>query len=334
MTWGVQNTEAEAHEQLSFALDCGINFFDTAELYPIPPTADTQGRTDRYISTWLKHQKRDTLTIATKVAGASDKTYFRDSGDQTRVNATQIVESVDKSLARLGIEHIDLLQIHWPDRYVPLFGAGPYDVANEREAVPIEEQLRGLEKVVKAGKVRYVGLSNETSYGVMKFCQLAEQLGLPKVVSIQNVYHLMARLEYEVNLAECCSPTNCNVGLLAYSPLAGGALSGKYLGDQAPKNARLAMFPGYMERYKGSRSALATAEYVNVAKKYGLTPSQMALAFVKSRWFVASSIIGATTMDQLKENIGAFACDLSPECLADIELVHKKFKDPSYSDAA
>ncbi|CAG9466509.1 unnamed protein product [Pedinophyceae sp. YPF-701] len=329
MTWGVQNTEEEAHEQLSFALDCGINFLDTAEMYPVPPTEDTQGRTDRYIATWLKDQARDKITLATKVSGYSDKAYLRDGADKTRVDRANILESVDKSLARLGTDYVDLLQIHWPDRYVPLFGQAGYDPSQEREAVPFEEQLRALEEVVRAGKVRYIGVSNETTFGVCKFAELAAAHSLPKIVSIQNVYHLMARGAFETDLAEACAPSNYNVGLLAYSPLAGGALSGKYLAADPPKDSRLNLFPGFMERYKASHAARATAKYVEVAQKHGVTPTELALAYVKSRWFVASSIIGATKMDQLKEDIGAFTVELPDECLADVEAVHLDFTDPS-----
>ncbi|CAK0734225.1 hypothetical protein CVIRNUC_000401 [Coccomyxa viridis] len=328
MTWGVQNKESEAHQQLSYAVqDIGLNFFDTAEIYPVPPSAETQGQTDRFISTWLKKQKREELVLATKVAGYGNK-YLRQNGEETRITAKQVEESVNGSLSRLGTDHIDLLQVHWPDRYVPLFGAGAYDIANERDEVPFEEQLRALDNVVRAGKVRYIGVSNETSYGVMRFAQLAEQLGLPKIVSIQNSYSLLVRTGFETDLAEVCAPRQANVGLLAYSPLAGGALSGKYT-DKAPEGARFTIFPGYMERYTKSLAKQAVAEYAAVAKKHGLTPTELALAWCKGKWQVTSTIIGATSMEQLKENIGAFDIELSEDAINDIERVYKRFRDPT-----
>lgn len=217
-----------------------------------------------------------------------------------------------------------------------MFGAAGYDAALEREGdVPFEEQLRGLERVVAAGKVRWVGLSNETSYGVMSFVAAAQAAGLPhlKPVSIQNSYSLLVRGPFETDLAEVCAPRQCNVGLLAYSPLAGGALSGKYIaGDEATlARSRLALFTGYMARYKQSLAQEAVAAYVEVAGRHGLTPSQLALAWCRSRWFVASTIIGATTMEQLRENVGAFDVELTPECVADVDAVYRRFRDPAFN---
>lgn len=331
MTWGRQNTEQEAHMQLSYAFDLGVNFLDTAEMYPVPPNADTKGFTDKYIGTWLRSQKRENIVLASKVSGYSDKTWLREQG--TRVNAYQIEQSVNDSLQRLQTDHLDLLQIHWPDRYLPLFGSGIYDAKNEREGdVSFEDQLKGLEKVIKAGKVRHVGVSNETSYGVMRFVQLAEQHNLPRIVSIQNCYNLLARGPFDTDLAEVCAPRQCNVGLLAYSPLAGGALSGKYVqgGDNLP-NARFNMFPGYMARYNKSPAKSAVSSYIELARKYGLTPTQLALGWLHQRSCVCSTIIGATSAEQLKENISAFDKELSPECLQEIEDLHRKFRDPAMS---
>ncbi|KIZ07436.1 Aldo/keto reductase family [Monoraphidium neglectum] len=327
MTWGKQNTEAEAHEQLSYAFDAGLNFLDTAEMYPVPPAKETQGRTDLYIGSWLKtgRVKREDVVIATKVSGYSvQNSYVRSPPETTRVTKAQIKASVDASLQRLGVDHVDLLQIHWPDRYVSLFGAPTYDIANEREGdVPFEEQLRGLEDVVKAGKVRYVGVSNETSYGVSEFAWAAKTLGLPKIQTIQNCYHLLCRTAYETDLAETCR--RHDVSLLAYSPLAGGALSGKYLTRDAPKEARFNLFPGYMERYYQSLARSATEEYAELAKKHGLTPTQLALAWCRSRWFVRSTIIGATSLPQLKENLDAFSVELSPEVIEGVNQLYKKY---------
>eukprot|EP00197_Chlamydomonas_leiostraca_P005555 CAMPEP_0202867978 /NCGR_PEP_ID=MMETSP1391-20130828/9902_1 /ASSEMBLY_ACC=CAM_ASM_000867 /TAXON_ID=1034604 /ORGANISM="Chlamydomonas leiostraca, Strain SAG 11-49" /LENGTH=386 /DNA_ID=CAMNT_0049548071 /DNA_START=29 /DNA_END=1189 /DNA_ORIENTATION=- len=329
MTWGQQNTEKEAHEQLSYAWDMGINFMDTAEMYPVPTKAETQGLTDKYIGSWMKGRKRDSIVLASKISGYSERTtWVRDPPRTTRVTREQIKESVDASLKRLGTDHIDLLQIHWPDRYVPLFGGGAYDAAQERQGdVPFEEQLQGMEDVIKAGKVRWIGVSNETSYGVCEFSWLAKTKGLPKIVSIQNSYSLLVRDKFEHDLAETCR--RHNVGLLAYSPLAGGSLSGKYNRESVDPKARLNLFPGYMERYGKSMVKEAVAEYEKIAKKHGMTPSELALAWCKSRWFVASTIIGATTLAQLKEDILAFDKDISPECAADIAAVHKRWRDPT-----
>eukprot|EP00897_Mesotaenium_endlicherianum_P008321 jgi/Mesen1/7517/ME000039S06733 len=334
MTWGNQNTEEEAHRQLSFAFDQGINMFDSAEMYPVPPREHYQGSTDRYIATWLKHQPRDKVLVATKVSGYSvAHGYVRSHGGTVRVDGPNVRESVERSLQRLGVDHIDLLQIHWPDRYVPLFGEYGYDPQKEREAVPFAEQLRVFQDLINEGKVRYLGVSNETSLGVTEFWNLARMQGLPKIVSIQNSYSLLVRNPFEVNLAEVCAPRNANVGLLAYSPLAGGALSGKYIDSdsEAAKKGRFNVFVGYMERFNKSYARDAVREYADVAKKHGMTPAQMALAFVRDRWFVTSNIIGATSMEQLKENLSAYTLQrpLSEDVMRDIDLVFKKYRDPA-----
>ncbi|XP_024390226.1 uncharacterized protein [Physcomitrium patens] len=332
MTWGNQNTEKEAHEQLCYAFDNGINIFDSAEVYPIPMTPETTGRTDKFISTWLKTMPRDKVIVATKVAGYSEnRTYIRDNGKTVRVDEENITESVDKSLKRLGTDHIDLLQIHWPDRYVPLFGEKYFDPQNMREAVPIVEQLEALKKVIDQGKVRYVGVSNESSWGVMEFTRVAEQLNLPKIVSIQNSYSLLVRTMFEVDLVEVCHPDNCNVGLLAYSPLGGGALTGKYTN---PENTtgRFNIFPGYMARYNKGLAREAVGLYVELAKKHNLSPVELALGFCRDRPFVTSSIIGATSLEQLKENMDAFAVTrpLPDEVKAGIDEIFKRYRDPAF----
>ncbi|KAL5217530.1 hypothetical protein ABZP36_018214 [Zizania latifolia] len=335
MTFGEQNTEKEAHDILSYSFDQGVNILDTAEIYPVPTNKETQGRTDLYIGSWMQSKPRDKIILATKVAGYSQRsTFLRDNTKVVRVDAANIKESVEKSLSRLSTDYIDLLQIHWPDRYVALFGEFSYNPTKWRPSVPFEDQLRAFQELIDEGKVRYIGVSNETSYGVMEFAQAAKALGLPKIVSIQNSYSLLVRCHFEVDLVEVCHPNNCNVGLLAYSPLAGGVLTGKYL-DANPdisKRSRLNLFPGYMERYNASLAKEATNEYVKLAKKNGLTPVQLALGFVRDRPFTASTIIGATTMDQLKENIDAFTSaprPLPPQVLDDIETLFKKYKDPA-----
>ncbi|QDZ19125.1 aldo/keto reductase [Chloropicon primus] len=328
MTWGQQNTEAEAHAQMSYALDRGVNFMDAAEMYPVPAKQGTQGLTEKYIGTWLKHQKRDQIIIASKVAGKSERmTYLRDNGI-VRVTKADIQEGVDKILRRLGTDYVDLLQVHWPDRYVSLFGAKQYDEAEAWEAVPFEEQLEGMKAVIDAGKVRHVGVSNETSFGVMEFIRCSEQYGLPRMISIQNGYSMINRGQFETNLSECCAKRNCNVGLLAYSPLAGGALTGKY-NEGDVEGARLSLFPGYMSRFRTSLALDAVKEYTAIAQRHGLTPTQLALAWCKSRWFVTSTIIGATTMDQLEENIDAFGVELDEEIFQEIDAVNKKYRDPA-----
>ncbi|EEF28919.1 protein tas [Ricinus communis] len=335
MTFGEQNTEKEAHEILSYAFDRGINILDTAEAYPIPMRKETQGRTDLYIGSWLKSQPRDKVIVATKVCGYSERSsYIRENAKILRVDAANIKESVEKSLKRLGIDYIDLLQIHWPDRYVPLFGEFFYDSSKWRPSVPFVEQLRAFQELIDEGKVRYIGVSNETSYGVMEFVHAAKTEGLPKIVSIQNSYSLLVRCHFEIDLVEVCHPKNCNIGLLCYSPLGGGSLSGKYLdmNSEAAKKGRLNLFPGYMERYQYSLAREATIQYIEMAQKHGLTPVQLALGFARDRPFMTSSIIGATSIDQLREDIDAFLTTgrpLPPEVMADIETIFKRYKDPT-----
>lgn len=335
MTFGEQNTEKEAHEILSYATERGINALDTAEAYPIPIRKETQGKTDLYIGSWLKSQPRDKVILATKVSGYSERSsYLRDNAKVLRVDAANIKESVEKSLKRLGTDYIDLLQIHWPDRYVPLFGEFFYDPSKWRPSVPFVEQLKAFQELIDEGKVRYIGVSNETSYGVMEFIHAAKVEGLPKIVSIQNSYSLLVRCRFETDLVEVCHPSNCNIGLLAYSPLGGGSLSGKYIdtNSEAARKGRLNLFPGYMERYNKSVAREATIKYLELAKKHGLTPVQLALGFVRDRPFMTSSIIGATSVEQLKEDVDAFLTTERPlplEVMADIENIFKRYKDPT-----
>ncbi|TYG81736.1 hypothetical protein ES288_D01G029400v1 [Gossypium darwinii] len=338
MTFGEQNTEKEGHEMLSYAFEHGINALDTAEhvssLYPFPMKKETSGRTDIYIASWLKSQPRDKVILATKVCGYSERSaHLRDNAKVLRVDAVNIRESVEKSLKRLNTDYIDLLQIHWPDRYVPLFGEYFYDSSKWRPSIPFVEQLKALQEVIDEGKVRYIGVSNETSYGVMEFVHAGRVEGLSKIVSIQNSYSLLVR-RFEVDLVEVCHPKNCNIGLLSYSPLAGGALSGKYLdiNSEAAKKGRFNLFPGYMERYNKSIAKEATVQYIEMAKKHGLSPVQLALGFVRDRPFMTSSIIGATSVKQLKEDIDAFLTTqrpLPPEVMEDIEAIFKRYKDPA-----
>lgn len=323
MTFGEQNSEADAHAQLNLAVSRGVNFIDAAEMYPVPPRAETQGRTESYIGSWLKHYRRDAVIVATKIAGASRGFAWIRNGP--RITREQINAAIDGSLKRLQTDYVDLYQIHWPDRNVPMFGSTSYDVAQEHDATPIAEQLQALADLVKAGKVRHIGLSNETPWGVNEFTRCAEQLGLPKIITVQNAYHLMNR-SFESGLAEVCH--HLHVGLLAYSPLAFGHLTGKYLAD--PKaTGRLTIFSGFGQRYTKPNVPAASKEYVRIAQEAGLIPAQMALAFARTRWFTSSVILGATNLNQLKENLDSAEVTLSAEVLEKIEAVHKLYPNPA-----
>lgn len=319
MTFGEQNSEQDAHAQLDMAVAHGVNFIDTAEMYPVAPRAETQGLTESYIGSWLKHQSRDKLIVASKIAGPARGFSWIRNGP--RINREHIHAAIDASLKRLQTDYLDLYQIHWPDRYVPMFGATSYDVALEHDTVPITEQLLALSELVKAGKVRHIGLSNETPWGVTEFVRYAEQAGLPKIVSIQNSYHLMNRT-FESGLSEVCHHTD--VGLLAYSPLAFGHLTGKYLADPQA-HGRITLFPGFGQRYNKINVPFASAEYVRIAQQAGISPAQMALAYARTRPFTASVILGATTTAQLLENLNSCELNLSADVIEQIETVHRQY---------
>ena len=325
MTWGEQNTEKEAHEQLDLALDRDINFIDTAELYAVPPKAETQGLTEEYIGTWLAARgNRDKVVLATKVTGRSGMTWFR--GGETRLDRKSIEAALEASLKRLQTDYVDLYQLHWPDRKSNYFGQLGYAHKQEDDFIPLEDQLEVLDGLVKAGKVRHVGLSNETPWGTMKFLELAQSRGWPRMVSIQNPYSLLNR-SFEVGLAEVAIREDC--GLLAYSPLGFGMLSGKYQGGATPEGARLTLFGDIFTRYTNERARAATDSYVEIARTHGLDPAQMALAYINSRPFLTSNIIGATTMAQLEDNIASIDLVLSEEVVAAIETVHGENPNPS-----
>lgn len=326
MTWGQQNTEAEGHEQMDYALDNGVNFWDTAELYAVPPKAETYGRTEEIIGTWFERNpaRRKDVILASKVAGrASRLSYMRPHlhDGETRLDRQSILEACDNSLKRLKTDYIDVYQLHWPERQTNYFDAVNYTHNPDADGFPIEETLRALDELVKSGKVRYVAVSNESAWGVMEFLRLADQAGLPRIVSIQNPYNLLKR-DYEVGLAEVSCRTG--VGLLAYSPLAMGVLSGKYLNGAMPEGSRMALFGQYFPRYLTERAARTTAKYVDIATRYGLNPAQMANTFVNIRPFTTSNIIGARTMDQLKLAVATGDMYLDQEILDDIETVHKE----------
>ncbi len=324
MTFGQQNTIEEAHKQLDYAVAQGVNFIDAAEMYPVPTRAETYGSTETYIGEWLKHQQRDQLIIATKIAGPGRGFKWVRDGAKA-IDRDNIKQAVDDSLKRLKTDYIDLYQIHWPDRYVPVFGQTVYDPTKERKTVPVAEQLAVFADLIQAGKIRYVGLSNETPWGVSEFSHVAKQLGLPKVVSIQNAYNLINRV-FDSALAEVSYREN--IGLLAYSPLGFGLLSGKYLQGK-PENGRITLFEGFGQRYLKPNVKEAVAAYVEIAQKHQLSPAQLALAFVKSRWFVTSTIIGATTLEQLKENLDSLNVVLNEEILAEIDAVHVRYPNPA-----
>jgi aryl-alcohol dehydrogenase-like predicted oxidoreductase len=323
MTFGEQNSEQDAHAQLDLAISHGVNFIDTAEMYPVAPRAETQGKTEQYIGSWLKNQQRDKLIIASKIAGPARGFSWIRNGP--RINREHINEAVDASLKRLQTDYIDLYQIHWPDRYVPMFGATSYEVSQVHETTAIAEQLQALDDLVKLGKIRHIGLSNETPWGVTEFMRCADQSGLSKIVSIQNAYHLMNR-SFENGLAEVCH--HASIGLLAYSPLAFGHLTGKYL-ENPHAHGRLNLFPGFGQRYNKPNVPAASVEYVSIARTSGLIPAQMALAYARTRWFCSSVILGATTLSQLKENLYSHALTLSPEVIAQIEDIHKRYPNPA-----
>ena len=323
MTFGEQNNEADAHQQLDYALAQGINFIDTAEMYPVPPRAETQGRTEQYIGSWIKARgRRDDFVLASKVSGPSVSfTYIRDG--KLRFDRRNIEQAVEASLKRLNTDYIDLYQLHWPERKTNYFGQLGYVHHADDHWTPFEETLAVLDDLIQAGKIRHVGLSNETPWGTMKFLQLAEQKGLPRMVSIQNPYSLLNR-SFEVGLAEIAHRED--IGLLAYSPLGFGVLSGKYLGEW-PADGRITLFQRF-RRYTNDQATAATRRYVELARDHGLSPAQMALAFVTSRTFVTSNIIGATTLAQLEENIGSSRVELSPKVLEEIEAIHHQYTIP------
>jgi aryl-alcohol dehydrogenase-like predicted oxidoreductase len=326
MTFGEQNTEAEAHSQLDYALERGVNFIDSAEMYPVMPRAETQGSTERFIGTWIKKSgKRSEIILASKIAGPNpNQSWIR--GPQHNLDAINVRTAVEDSLRRLQSDYIDLYQIHWPSRNVPIFGSNSFNPQAEREHVAIEETLGALDEMVKAGKIRYIGVSNESSWGVSEWIKQAEMKSLPRISTIQNLYNLTARAFETTLLDETCFREN--VSLLAYSPLAFGQLSAKYI-DNPKAHGRLTIFPPtWSPRYLRPAVIEATKEYAALARANGLTPTQMALAWCYSRWFVASTIIGATTLEQLKENIDAESLTLSDEVAAAIDAIHARNTNP------
>ncbi|MEH0742054.1 NADP(H)-dependent aldo-keto reductase [Vibrio cholerae] len=322
MTFGEQNTEQDAFSQLDYALERGVNFIDTAEMYPVPPKAQSQGLTETYIGNWLKQSgKREKVILATKVAGPRSVPYIRDN---MRLDWRNIHQAIDDSLQRLQTDYVDLYQIHWPQRQTNCFGQLNYPYPDQQQEVTLIETLEALAELVRAGKVRYIGVSNETPWGVMSLLKLAEKHELPRIVSIQNPYNLLNR-SFEVGLSEISHFEG--VQLLAYSPLAFGCLSGKYLDGAKPKGARCSLYERFV-RYFTPQGIAATQAYVSLAREHGLDPAQMALAFVNQRPFVASNIIGATSLTQLKSNIDSLDITLSPELLDGLQAIGIQYSNP------
>ncbi len=329
MTWGEQNNQQEGFDQMNYALERGINFFDTAELYAVMPRQGTYGKTEEIIGNWFKEKNnRDKVILASKIASKTegDLNWIRGGSKNLGFDKKNINEAIDASLKRLKTDYIDLYQLHWPERKVPKFGTLDFEYdPKDNDWTAIEEVLENLNNLVKLGKIRYVGLSNETPWGVMKFIQISKEKKLPRMMSIQNVYSLVNRVfdiaNSEVSIREQC-------GLLAYSPLAGGRLSGKYISNSMPKGARYTIWPRRFSRHHTKRGEIAVEAYVSLAKKYGIAPSTFANAFVNDRPFVTSNIIGATTMEQLKENIDSVDLTLSKEIMKEIQDIHLSDPNP------
>jgi aryl-alcohol dehydrogenase-like predicted oxidoreductase len=323
MTFGQQVDEATAHAIMDEAFDAGIDFLDAAEMYPVPARAQTFGETERIVGSWLARKPRESVIIASKVAGpARGMPWIR--GGPLSLGDADIREAIEGSLRRLRTDYIDLYQIHWPARNVPMFGHHEYDPAAERECASLRSQLESLSRLVDEGKVRHVGVSNETPWGLMSCLRLADE-GLPRVVSIQNAYHLLNRT-FDMGLSEVCSREQ--VSLLAYSPLGFGHLSGKYV-DHADAPGRITEFPQFGQRYFKENVAPASRAYAELARSNGLTPAQLALAFCYRRRTVASTLIGVTSGEQLRENIGAWSVTLNDELLASIDALHLRYTNPA-----
>lgn len=321
MTWGQQNTEAEAHAQIEQALAAGVNCLDTAEMYPVPPRAETYTLTEQYIGSWLrKTGRRNEIILATKIIGPGMVNYIRGG---PRLTTDQVIAACEASLKRLHTDVIDLYQVHWPERPTNYFGTLNY-THQDRVGAPIEETLRALDQLVRDGKVRHVGVSNETPWGVAEYLRLSREARLPRIASIQNPYSLLNR-SFEIGLAEFAHREQ--VGLLAYSPLAFGMLSGKYLGDTWPEDARLTLFKRF-SRYNGEQGIAATRAYVALAREHGLDPVHLALAFVNQQPFVTSNIIGATTEAQLAANLASASVTLTDELMKGIEAIHQRYTIP------
>ena len=327
MTWGEQNTQKEAFEQMDYAVDHGVNFFDTAELYAVPMKPETRGKTSQFIGEWfLKTKKRNKIILADKVAGSSQMSWMRPNGEKTSLNKKQIEFAIDRSLKDLKTDYIDLYQVHWPDRPAGAFsGKLEYEHKNSNSSVNIEETLEALNNLVKSGKVKHIGISNETAWGTNQYIKYSEQKKFTRIVSIQNAYNFLNR-RFEVDLSEIAIREK--VGLLAYSPLAAGYLSGKYRNGAMPKNSRMDLFYDYWPRYRTPNSEKAIEEYWNLAKNFNLNLAQIAIKFCEIQSFVTTVIIGATKMEQLKSNIDSVNINLDKEIIKKIGEIQRRYPNP------
>ena len=328
MTWGEQNSESEAHAQLDYAVGEGINFIDTAEMYPVPGRAETQGRTEAYIGSWIKARgKRDDVVLATKITGRSGMVWTRDKakGGLTRHTRAQIDEAVEKSLRRLQTDYIDLYQLHWPDRGIPGFGFHSYYDYDTDDMEPLADILAALARHIDKGNIRHIGISNESAWGTMKYLELSKSQGLPRIASIQNVYSLVAR-RFDYAQAEIAMRED--VGLLPYSILGMGYLTGKYRDGTAPKGSRKDLFPQFLQRYHNDGGAEAIEACLRAADDLGIDPAVFAQKFTESREFVTSNIIGATTLEQLKANIDAHKIEWTDDMEKAARDIHKRFRSP------
>jgi aryl-alcohol dehydrogenase-like predicted oxidoreductase len=325
MTFGEQNTQNDGFEQMNYAIERGVNFFDTAEIYAVMPRKETYGKTEEIIGNWLEENKsRDKIILASKISG-NGISWIREGNDKLKFDKKNIDLAIESSLRRLKTDYIDLYQLHWPERKVPRFGKLNFEYDPlDNEWTQIQEVLENLDRHIKSGKIRYIGLSNETPWGTMKFLQVAKENNLPRVMSIQNAYNLVNRV-FDIANSEVSIREEC--GLLAYSPLAGGRLSGKYINDN-PKNARYTLWPKNFERHNTTRGEIAISRYVDLAKKYNIAPSTIANEYVNDRPFVTSNIIGATSMAQLKENIDSIDIILSKDMIKGIEDIHLSDPNP------
>nr|WP_315165193.1 NADP(H)-dependent aldo-keto reductase [uncultured Flavobacterium sp.] len=324
MTFGQQNTEADGHAQMDYALDHGVNFFDTAEMYSVPARQETYGSTEKIIGTWFKKTgKREEIVLASKIAGPNPNfTYMREKND---FSPASIKFALDQSLQRLQTDYIDLYQLHWPERKANFFGQRGFKVQDDAWEDNIHSVLETLDGFIKEGKINHIGLSNETPWGIMRFLEESKNFNLPRIKTVQNPYSLLNR-QFEVGSAEVCIREN--VGLFAYSPMAFGVLSGKFLTGESHPNARIKLFPQF-SRYNSAQCTEATRLYQEVANKNGLSLTELALAFIEQQPFVTSTIIGATTVEQLKENIDTIKVSLSEEILKEIDAVHAVIPDPA-----
>lgn len=327
MNWGEQNSEQDAHEQMDYAVAHEVNFFDTAEVYPVPPREESHNRTETYIGNWLKKTgKRKDLIIATKVAGANDTNmYLRSDRKRLKFDKKNIKLAIEGSLKRLKTDYVDVYQLHWPERETNYFGKRLYQHDEHDTTTSLEETLEALKEIVTEGKVRHIGVSNETAWGVNEYLRLSREKGLPRIQSIQNPYSLIMR-QYEISLSEITLKEK--VSLLVYSPLAMGVLTGKYLGGALPKGSRFDYSNRNHPRYNPAHAQPAIQAYVYLAKKHNLDPAQLAIAFVASQPLVTSTIIGATTLEQLKADIGAADVTITPEIQAEIAALYAQYPDP------